>query len=67
MKCGNLDAYKPHALPPAQGIEPVLCELCIRLAKMGRLLMNTKKGNYQKKNHDDNVFKLSYKFNSIWP
>jgi len=38
VKRGNLIAYNPAETPPIAEIEPMLCDICIRLGKMGQPL-----------------------------
>jgi len=38
VKRGNLTAYNPTETPPIAELEPMLCEICIRLGKMGQPL-----------------------------
>jgi hypothetical protein len=38
VKRGNLTAYNPTETPPIAEIEPILCDICIRLGKMGQPL-----------------------------
>ena len=41
VKRGNLSAYNENQQSPILDIEPLICEFCIRLGKMGRPLTKT--------------------------
>jgi len=41
VKRGNPDAYNESQQSPIKELEPIICELCIRLGKMGRPLTKT--------------------------
>ena len=41
VKRGNLEAFNPTEVSPVACLEPILCDICIRLGKMGRPLTKT--------------------------
>jgi len=41
VKRGNLDAFNPNQLSPIHNVEPIICQFCIRLGKMGSPLTKT--------------------------